>query len=72
VVIVERGMQRLRDAGYFGTTEALRMTFADVCALMPEGVYWGEPLTPQIARKLIQAGFAASTLTKNPSVLNRD
>ena len=33
-----------------------RMKFADVCALMPEGVHWGEHLTPQIARELVEAG----------------
>ena len=35
-----------------------RMKFADVCALMPEGVYWGDLLTPQIARELVEAGRA--------------
>lgn len=33
--------------------------FADVCALMPEGVYWGEHLTPQMARDLVEAGVYA-------------
>ena len=36
-----------------------RMRFADVCALMPEGVHWGEHLTPQIARELVEAGIYA-------------
>jgi hypothetical protein len=34
------------------------MKFADVCALMPEGVYWGDGLTPEIARRLVEAGHA--------------
>jgi hypothetical protein len=34
------------------------MKFADVCALMPEGVYWGYELTPEIARRLVEAGHA--------------
>ena len=34
------------------------MKFADVCALMPEGVYWGDGLTPEIARELVEAGNA--------------
>lgn len=32
-----------------------RLKFVDVCALMPEGVHWGEPLTPQIASDLVDA-----------------
>jgi hypothetical protein len=39
-----------------GRPEPERMKFADVCALMPEGVHWGEHLTPQIARELVEAG----------------
>jgi hypothetical protein len=38
--------------------EPKRMKFADVCALMPEGVYWGDGLTPEIARRLVEAGHA--------------
>jgi hypothetical protein len=38
--------------------EQKRMKFADVCALMPEGVYWGDGLTPEIARRLVEAGHA--------------
>jgi hypothetical protein len=48
--LLERGVGRL---------EPKRMKFADVCALMPEGVYWGEHLTPQIARELVEAGVYA-------------
>jgi hypothetical protein len=38
--------------------EPKRMKFADVCALIPEGVYWGDGLTPEIARRLVEAGHA--------------
>ena len=36
-----------------------RLKFADVCALMPDGAHWGEHLTPQIARELVEAGVYA-------------
>ncbi len=42
-----------------GRIEPAHLKFADVCALMPEGVHWGEHLTPQIARDLVEAGVYA-------------
>lgn len=42
-----------------GRLEPERLKFASVCALMPEGVHWGEHLTPQIARELVEAGVYA-------------
>lgn len=39
-----------------GAPRDARMKFAEVCALMPEGVHWGVHLTPQIARELIEVG----------------
>jgi hypothetical protein len=32
-----------------------------LCALLPEGVHWGDPLTPELLRELL-AGTAAKLL----------
>ena len=52
--------------GALGSNEGLgpllpeRAAFADVCAMLPEGVSWGDPLTPQIARVIVEAAVAAA------------
>ena len=36
-----------------------RVAFADVCAMLPEGMSWGDPMTPPIAREIVDAAVAA-------------
>ena len=35
--------------------------FESACAALPEGVSWGDPLTPEIAREIGMAWLAAQT-----------
>ena len=38
--------------------------FAEICGALPEGVDWGQPLTPAIARELFEAGRLAKSKHK--------
>ena len=29
-----------------------------MCSLLPEGVYWGDPLTPELLRELLSTGWS--------------
>ena len=37
-----------------------RSDFADACVMLPEGAYWGDPLTPTLAREIVDAAVAAT------------
>ena len=34
--------------------------FAKICELIPADISWGDPITPQIAREIVQAATAAA------------